>query len=332
VILKVLVLLTAGLLLPRQVISSPIPQSISLTQNQLPAMPWVDSAMELDWSAPAECPDGEAVRSAAISLTGAHKQNSRHLKARGSIRPADGTGWILSLTTDLDGVTGERTLAGDSCQSLTDAAVLMLALILNPDLASPSPKPALDQKPAPPSPIIAPAIERPPRRRWRVGASAGIQMGVLRDPSSSFALSFGVARGRLSLRLVPGLTPPRDVFADTQRKLGGRLWLGTIAALGCWSVAIGWFELGPCFGLEATRLHGHGLGVLHPRQVTAYWSSAELAAFVGLPVGHGVLLEVGGIGLLPLSRPSVYLDEIGPVSRPASLGFSALGGLAWFFE
>ncbi|HEX7599517.1 MAG TPA: hypothetical protein VF518_14970, partial [Polyangia bacterium] len=106
----------------------------------------------------------------------------------------------------------------------------------------------------------------------------------------------------------------------------------TMAALGCWSVPIGWFELGPCFGFDATRLQGHGLGVLHPRQVTAYWSSAELAAFVGLPVGHRVLLEVGGIGLLPLSRPSVYLDEIGPVSRPAALGWRAMGGLAWHFE
>jgi hypothetical protein len=57
-----------------------------------------------------------------------------------------------------------------------------------------------------------------------------------------------------------------------------------------------------------------------------------LAVFAGLPVGHGVLLEVGGTGLLPLGRPTFYLDGIGPVSRPAAFGFRALGGLAWVFE
>ena len=39
------------------------------------------------------------------------------------------------LTTELDGVPGERTLSAVSCDSLTEAAALVLALILNPDLA-----------------------------------------------------------------------------------------------------------------------------------------------------------------------------------------------------
>jgi hypothetical protein len=35
---------------------------------------------------------------------------------------------------------------------------------------------------------------------------------------------------------------------------------------------------------------------------------------------------------VPLSRPSVYLDGIRTVSRPAAFGFKALGGFAWRFD
>ena len=59
---------------------------------------------------------------------------------------------------------------------------------------------------------------------------------------------------------------------------------------------------------------------------------ASLDGTVCAVFADSLILEVGGIGLLPLSRPSVYLDEIGPVSRPAASGWRAMGGLAWHFE
>jgi hypothetical protein len=75
------------------------------------------------------------------------------------------------------------------------------------------------------------------------------------------------------------------------------------------------------------------MGVLQPRDATVYWVSAELAVLAGLPVGHGVLVELGVIGVLPFRRPTLYLDDgIGPVSRPAVFGVRALAGLAWGFE
>ncbi len=302
-------------------------------QNQAPAGPPIDSPVDLDWSAPGECPDANAVRSEVVRLTGATTRGSRHLKAHVSIRSTDGTGWILSLTTELDGVSGERTLSAVSCDSLTEAAALVLALILNPDLAVKAPPPVGDQPSTPRTATLASANDRGVRPRWLVGGYAGVQRGVLEDPSASLALSLGVALGRLSLRLMPSLTPPQEVFVtDSQPQVGGRLWLATVAALGCSAVALGPVALSPCVGLDVTRLQGHGLGVLQPREKTVYWTSAELAVFAGLPVEHGVRLEVGGIGLLPFRRPSVYLDGIGSVSRPAAFGFKALGGLAWFFE
>jgi hypothetical protein len=296
-------------------------RSAVLAQNQTPVAKPAGTSLDLDWSAPTGCPDGAAVRAEALRLTG-DAPGSRHLKARAAIRPA-GPGWELTLTTELDGVTGERTLAGISCKSLADAAALMLALILNPDLALPP----VEQPAAPPAKRSWPAV------RWRVGAHAGIQTGAIAKLSSSYALSLAVALGRFSLRLMPSFTPPQDVFIPNREpQVGGRLWLGGAAVLGCWEPTAGPFVLGPCLGLDVSRLHGRGLGVLQPSDEAIYWTSAELGAFVGLPLGNHILIEVGGVGLLPLGRPKFYLDEIGEVSRPAGFGWRAMGGLAWVFN
>jgi len=326
-----LVLLAAVLLPPWSATPSPVLRPAIMAQSQAPGEPSANASLALDWTAPAGCPDGNAVRADAIRLAGATAPGARHLKARASIAPATGTGWVLSLTTDLEGVSGERTLSGVSCESLAEAAALMLALILNPDLALTTTSAASAQQPPPPAATVTAANDRRPRPRWRVGAYGGVQTGVIENLSSSFGLSLGVALGHLSLRLMPGLTPPQDIISDPQLNLGGRLWLVTAAALGCWEAAVSRLALSPCLGVDVTRLQGHGLGVATRLEATAYWSAAELALFVGLPVGYGVQLELGGLGMLPLHRPTVYLEGIGPVSRPAVFDFRALGGLAWIF-
>jgi hypothetical protein len=283
------------------------------------------SALELEWDTPAGCPDAQAVRAEVLRLAGT--QGSRRVMAKGSIRQAGDSDLTLTLTTAFDGVTGERTLKGVACDSLTDAAALVLAVIVNPDLALGPPEPA-----APPPAQAAPSQPRT-RPLMSVGAYAGLQTGAIEALSPSYMLSLGMGLGRFSLHLLPGLTPPQDVsIPNTERKVGGRLWLGTVDALGCWSVGLGPAVLRPCLGWNVTRLHGRGLGVAQPSESTVYWSAAELAVFAGLPLSRHLLLEIGGIGQVPLHRPRVYLDDIGAVSQPASLGLKALGGLAWIFD
>jgi len=129
------------------------------------------------------------------------------------------------------------------------------------------------------------------------------------------------------------VTPPQDVFIPkTQPRVGGRLWMATVDALGCWSLRLGPALLRPCLGWNVTRLHGRGLGMVQTNEKTVYWSAADLAVFAGLHLTHRLLLEIGGIGQVPLHRPRVYLDDIGAVSRPATFDFKALGGLAWVFQ
>jgi hypothetical protein len=327
------VLAATGLLLARHATASPT-KHLANSQNEVLAER-IQSPLDLDWDAPPECPSRDAVRAEILRLTGPPLERVRHLRARVVIRPAADAGWTLTATTDLDDTTGERALSGISCESLSEAAALTLALILNPDLAVSAPEPRLARQDLPPSTgaAAAPASERRTAPLlWRLAAHAGVQTGVIEKTSGAFSLSLGVSRGRLSILLMPSLTPPEDVLVSNEPRLGGRLWLGALAGLGCWAADIGPIALGPCLGLEGSMLRGRGLGVLHPRDTTAYWASAELALFAGVPIGHGLLIELTGVALLPFRRPTVYLDEIGPVSRPNAVGLRALGGLAWVFE
>ena len=326
-----------GLLLLGEAVASPMRRPSTAAQTEAPADRTIASPFDLTWSAPADCPDANAIKSDVLRLAGASAHNSRHLKARVSIRPDAGTGWTLALATELDGVTGERTLSGVSCRSLSDAATVMLALILNPDVAMAAEPPGGTQPPVPPTANVPLASEpkaekRWPSPRWLMGAHAGLQAGALRELSPSFALSFGVELGRASLRLVPSFTPPQEYRLQDQPGAGGRLWLGTVAVLGCWAATNGWGVLAPCLGFDAARLQGRGLGVAQPRERTVYWSSAELALMASLPIGHTVNLELSGAGLLPFGRPSLYLDEIGTVNRPAVFDFKVYAGIEFAFK
>ncbi len=315
---RLLVLLAAGLLFPRPALPSPEPADGS-------GPPATVSGLELAWDAPEGCPDGKAVRAQVLRLAGATTQASRLVRAKGAIRSV-GTGLILSLVTEFDAVAGERTLRGVSCDSLTTAAALVLAMIVNPDMAV-SPPAAV--APEAPSPASAPAV----RAIWQVGAHTGVQTGVIGDPSPFYGLSVGIALGRLSLHLLPSLTPPQDVFIPgTQPRVGGRLWLAAADALVSWSLRLGPVVFRPCLGWNVSRLHGRGLGVVQASQNTVYWSAAELAMVADLRLGRHLLVEIGGMAQVPLHRPRFYLDDIGAVSRPAAFGFKALGGLAWVFE
>jgi hypothetical protein len=270
VILRVLVLLVAGVSLPRSTLPSPIPRDAGATHRQAasdqpPAPESVGIPIELDWIAPPECPDRDAVRAEVLRLVGNAAASTRHLTVHASIRPAEREGFVLSLKTDLDGETGERTLSGVSCQSLSDAAALMLALILNPDIETAPSTPAQDsQTTEQPAEAASSPADRWPVS-WHVGAHAGMQSGVLADASPAFAISLGVAVGGLAFRLMPALSLPQDIFRNDQPQLGGRLWTGSMAAFGCWAPRSGRLTLSPCLGIDVTRLRGHGVGAKPPR-------------------------------------------------------------------
>lgn len=115
-------------------------------------------AQELDlrWSAPAECPQAAAAEARVRRLVGTDRAGSVTASVR--LRQLGHNRW--SATLELGGAT--RALEGESCDSVADAAVVILAMAIDPEAVPASPPvPAVAEPAAEPPPAAAPAAEAP---------------------------------------------------------------------------------------------------------------------------------------------------------------------------
>src|SRR5690606_27174478 len=117
-----------------------------------------------------------------------------------------GSRFSLRLRTELAGVTGERNFDGNTCQAVSDAAALTLALMLNPDVETSADPPAAESEPAPrAAPAVSEPAEpkpKPPPARARSGGPslegaaavhAGEQIGILPAPGPELGAALGLS-------------------------------------------------------------------------------------------------------------------------------------------
>jgi hypothetical protein len=106
-----------------------VPASLLLTGLLIPAPP--AETLELRWDAPQSCPSGDDVRAQVIDAVGDPEEpRTEVLQAEGRIEQTQDGRWSLELT--LAG-SGTRTLDAGSCAELADAAVLIMAIAIDPD-------------------------------------------------------------------------------------------------------------------------------------------------------------------------------------------------------
>ena len=125
--------------------------------------------LALAWEVPAEaaerCPTTEQVDAEVQRLLGEAASPSEALPVRAEVTllPADAAAperWQLRLRVGEEGDAGERTLEGESCRAVAEAAALIVALTIEPELVPPAePSPLTG---APPEPLPAIARAEPP--------------------------------------------------------------------------------------------------------------------------------------------------------------------------
>jgi hypothetical protein len=327
---QIMLFVTVGILVAGQAAG----HSLSAASIAAPVTRTTESPLDLVWDAPPECPHGDAIKSDVLRLAGGSAVDSRRIRVWVVVRRNAAADWTLALATELDGDTGERVLSGQSCRSVSDAATLTLALVLNPEIArapaAPSRNEAGALQPVQPVQLLQPVQSL--IDAWLMGTGAGLQTGLLEDISPAFALALGVARGPVSVRLMPSYTPEQRVWVVGRPDVGARVRAGTAALLVCWALAHGRGILAPCLGYDITMLHGRGIGVLQPREQTVYWSSAEIGIMAGIHVNRSMCFQLSGLGLLSLNRPGLYLDDVGIVTRPAYFGIRAFVSIELAFR
>ena len=296
--------------------------------------------LTLDWSGPPECPDRATVHREVLRLAQLTAVSLHHVAATARVQ-RQGARYHLSLKAELDGVSGQREFEGQSCDSVADAAVLTLALMLNPDAQIDRVAPPAASEPAPPArvePVLVHEAPPPPvaaspdsaasdSSPWPThvagGVMGGLRTGVLPDVGVELGVGARVLTGPLSLMLAASAMPPQSAPAPESLDARAELWLLSLGALAGWHTRFEPFGFGMSAGVDWTRASGRGDGVSEPEQAHIHWLSAQFGGTAMLAVTEHVDLGTGVFGLVPLARPAFTFEEIGTVYRPEPLGIRA---------
>jgi hypothetical protein len=317
-----------------------------------PAAIAADSALALSARVPADCPGRQALHDEVLRLARVGADAPRRLEAEVDVEKSGVATFSLALSTRLDGVSGERRFEGSTCQAVMEAAALTLALMLNPEvepprgvaadegppsLASaevsrPAPARTLPDRSQPPRPrLSSPSESTTPsvELHGTLAALAGIQAGLLPKAGPELSAAIGVSTRRVGAFLTASYVPAQDARLSGQ-EAGGRLWAASANLLGCWSALAGAAgSVGPCAGGELSRVAGRGLDVDEPKDGAIIWGSVVAGVSGGLRLSPSFELRGTVLGLVPLARPEVFLDDIGQVHEPGRLTGRAQAGLAF---
>jgi len=242
--------------------------------------------------------------------------------------------WTLELTTVRreDGARSTRAIKGATCNEVTDAVAVAIALAIGPK--EPVSKAMNEPKAAPKPRLAAPPEEPAPRARkmpapqssleWFAGLGGGL------DSSATPSVALGAA-----LRLGLGWLPSNDSQTRLRFELQGALYAPTetsnvggqagkfqlfyVAALVCGTKPLVVATLLGCAGYELGQLSGQGVGdavtVSHPSNT--FWSAgrAELGLLVPLATTWRFAGRAGVA--VPTTRREFVLDGPDVVFRPA---------------
>ncbi|MCH9682206.1 MAG: hypothetical protein K0V04_12280 [Deltaproteobacteria bacterium] len=322
--------------------------------------PSVGQGIELQWSAPPQCPQHGDVR-AAIDLNLAHESFDDRVHAVqvvGSVEPIAGR-WILRVRTELPTGLVQREVESDTCTELAAAAGLIVAVALDPlrvlhTVEPPAavvvgpplgPRPPAELTPsaepvvAPPvvEPEVAPAIESPPEvaepppkpARRALDLRLGVlgEFGTLAVARVGGWGSVGYVGKRFRVDLAGQYWGPRRVLPFEQEPSAGvAVQRGGVAGRACLVPTDGPWELDTCVGIEAGVDRARGVGLGRSRVTHAPWLAAAIGPQVSWLSARGVGVWVAADAMVHLVRPTWSVTDLGRVAQTGPVGFRVVLG------
>ncbi|MFV8752594.1 hypothetical protein ACNOYE_18760 [Nannocystaceae bacterium ST9] len=320
-------------------------------------------SLVFDWRAPAACPDRERLLTRLATLLPAlpdelPSQGTAELRVVARVEPGQPgeSPWMVELElTSPDGSRTRRFGASD-CEDAAAAAVLVVAVALDPVLVAtrlaeasepaPEPEPELEPEPEPElEPAVAPEPElprprsrsgeaitiepddepraRPPRFGLRVFGTGG--WGPTNTGFGGIGGSFAVFDRLWRWELAAGWSIPRVVrLADDRGGSFDGWWLGT---RGCFVPELRAFEFPLCPGIELGQVRGRGLPPTdNPERASIPWIAPVLGqGFTWSPIDR-LALGIDLALVVPIGRGSFVIDER-EVQRLPLVGARALLGV-----
>lgn len=311
--------------------------------------------LRFDWKAPDGCPTREQVLAHTEKLLGrapeAALSEALVLSVEVSQQPSGGFELLLSSRSATSSTT--RHVSAESCQELGDAAALLLALTIDPNLKTDAPSaagafaaestaaPAPTSEPAPEpaapaaEPQRTPVTSAPEASRlrsepahWLAGAELALSSGRLPGVSPGAVLHGGLSGRSLLWQLNLGFFPERHAGVAGS-SAGGELQLGSLGTDVGYVFVLNGARVTPLAGIELAWLHGSGSGVTQPGSADLLLVGFEAGARLGLGVSRSWTVFGQGLGSVLAQRPRFVLDGIGEVFRPEPWGLRFGLGAEW---
>lgn len=275
--------------------------------------PAVD-AVELHWHAPASCPS-EADVSARIAARIEPRATSTD-RIVADIVITVNTDHVADLVITTSSGRTARRLEATSCETVTEAAVLIVAMVHAqsqpaPVVVEPTEPPALAPTP---KPAEAPRAPVPRDRRLRGGVFAEIAVGFAGLPGVGPGLGGGLALlgHRFRAELVGAFWFARDAsigLADADARVDVRMW--SVGADAGPVLHAGPVEFALLVGGRAGLAHGEGDGVPIARSARRPWVSLGAYPEVLWPLHPRVAIGARGTVEGVLVRPRFAVREGG---------------------
>lgn len=322
--------------------------SLLLVSLQAEAEDAASSALAIDWRAPSECPDDASLRQSVERLFGGTIP-ATELAVRAELSP-EASGYTLVLETTAQGHHGVKRLEDVSCEELTRAAAVLIALAIDPTLtlgeddasrgarAPDAPVSASASPSAEPAPETAPRVA--PQRSAVGPEAAGSALPVQVDGVLAAVGEFGTVPGaspglllQLDARFGVGLVGiggeyllPQTARVANRSELGALVGYVGGVAFGCLGAFGRRAAPAACAGVAVGRLSGESRGAPVQGHGSLLWVTPELGGTFRYRLRDSVLLE-GGITLRFAVQDSEFtLDNVGRVYAPSAVAVRVHAG------
>ena len=278
--------------------------------------------VSIRWSAPASCPDGEALRRRVMALVGpgvALAANVGVTESAGRVR--------AELEVRVRRLMGKRVLEAASCEELAESVAVVLAMS------------AMAEPPPPRRPLRS-SLRRPPRarRRWRLlppssrrrplrvrracvspcSARLTSELSLAPPSAPGFAprsrsvmgsrSASAVTSGSIQNAVAPGLSPQQ----------GARFTFFSADATGCYALPVHFaVEISPCAIAELAYMTATGETTGPPESPTALWLGLGVGALARWELTRAFALTFELDALVPTSGERFHINSVsGPLTTP----------------
>jgi len=300
-----------------------------------------------------------------IRLLAPRKHFAAHLAAEAIIERDANRRYVLRLRTVQLELEGMRSFSSNSCRVVSDAAIVTMALSIDPSLefagnnherpgavassVLPATAPPKTKEAAPmamkstptKSPVsLQPGARAPiastsvPSTDYFVRSALGWRWGALPRSTGEIGLAAGVERGWATVEVELALSPKIAAYSQLSPEAGGAFAMQSAEFAFCGAPFATRVRLSPCVGTAWTHLWAKGIGVIPQLTGDLSWWSVSAGLQASYRQSKHVGFLFGAMGYRAMRRPQAYLVDpnyplvTDTIFQPGLWAYRLLAGVA----